>query len=92
MMRSKERLATLSSYDLKSDRIENAISFTKQVEREFPNSDNSKDAVKIRESLEHEKENFAKLKVEYDKRRAEREARIKNFQLNKLLKWKKSRK
>ncbi|AQX08708.1 outer membrane protein assembly factor BamD [Elizabethkingia ursingii] len=79
MMRSKERLATLSSYDLKSDRIENAISFTKQVEREFPNSDNSKDAVKIRESLEHEKENFAKLKVEYDKRRAEREARIKRL-------------
>jgi len=79
MMRSKERLATLSSYDLKSDRIENAISFTKQVEREFHNSDNSKDAVKISESLEHEKENFAKLKVEYDKRRAEREARIKRL-------------
>lgn len=36
-MKSKERLATLSSFDLKADRIENAISFTRQVEREFPN-------------------------------------------------------
>ncbi|WP_407482350.1 outer membrane protein assembly factor BamD [Elizabethkingia meningoseptica] len=79
MMRSKEKLASLSNFELKADRIESAIAFTRQVEREFPNTDNSKDAVKIRESLEDEKVKFAKLKVEYDKRRAEREAKIKKL-------------
>ena len=79
MMRSKEKLAALSNFDLKADRIESAIAFTRQVEREFPNTDNSKDAVKIRESLEDEKVRFGKLKVEYDKRRAEREAKIKKL-------------
>ncbi|NAW52195.1 outer membrane protein assembly factor BamD [Elizabethkingia argentiflava] len=79
IMKSKEQLAYKSTFDLKADRIENAIAFTRQVEHDFPNSANSKEATKIREGLEHERERFSIFKAEYDKKKAEREAKLKKI-------------
>ena len=79
MMKSKEKLAMNSAYDLKADRIESGIAYTKQVEREFPDSDNSKEAVQIRTNLENEKVKFAKVQKEYEARKAEREAKMKKL-------------
>lgn len=78
MMRSKERLAVNSIFDKKADRLDNAIAFTRQVEREYPNSQNSKDAVQIRGDLEREKTNFDKLVAERDARMKELAARGKD--------------
>jgi outer membrane protein assembly factor BamD len=71
ILKSKAELAINSVYDLKKERIENAIAFAKQTEREFPNSENSKDAVEIKEELEKEAVNFSKLEKEVEARKAE---------------------
>lgn len=71
ILKSKSELAINSVYDLKKERIENAIAFTRQTEREFPNSDNAKDAIDIRKKLEKEAEDFAKLQKEVEARKAE---------------------
>ena len=71
ILKSKSELAINSIYDLKKERIENAIAFTKQVEREYPNSDNAKDAVEIRAKLEKEAIAFEKVQKDYEERKAE---------------------
>ncbi len=71
ILKSKSELAINSIYDLKKERLENAIAFTKQTEREFPNSDNSKAAVETRAKLEKEVEAFAKLQKEVEEKKAE---------------------
>ena len=71
ILKSKSELAIHSIYDLKKERLDNAIAFTRQAEREFPNSDNAKDAVEIRAKLEKEAEAFAKLQKEVEARKAE---------------------
>lgn len=71
IMRSKYQLALNSIFDLKEDRILNAIAYTKTVEQELPNTDFAKQAVKYRQDLEAEKVKFAKVKAEVDKRKAE---------------------
>lgn len=71
ILKSKAELAINSIYDLKKERLDNAIAFTKQTEREFPNSDNAKDAVETRAKLEKEVESFAKLQKEVEARKAE---------------------
>ena len=38
ILKSKSELAIYSKYDLKKERLESAIAFTRQVEREYPNS------------------------------------------------------
>lgn len=77
LMKDKFELAMNSSYELKEERIESAIAYSKQLEREFPNTDTSKDAVEMRKKLEDEKVVFAKLKVERNFKIAELTARQK---------------
>lgn len=71
ILKSKTELAINSIYDLKKERLDNAIAFTRQTEREFPNSDNAKDAIEARAKLEKEAVAFAKLQVEIEARKAE---------------------
>ncbi len=71
MLKSKYELAVNSIYDLKKDRIENAIAFTKQVEREVPNTENAKTATDLRTKLEKEKVTFAELEKKVEARKNE---------------------
>lgn len=71
ILKSRYQLATNSVYDLKRDRIENAIAFTKQVENELPDSEYSKSAIDFREKLLVEKEKHEKLEKEVEARKAE---------------------
>ena len=71
MLKSKYELAVNSIYDLKKDRIENAIAFTKQVEREVPNSANAKTATDLRTKLEKEKVSFIELEKKVEARKKE---------------------
>ncbi len=68
MMKSRYFLAMGSAYDLKDERIENALSFTKQVEKELPNTEFSKTAVDFRQKLEKEKKDFVVVKKLNDER------------------------
>ena len=71
MLKSKYELAVNSIYDLKKDRIENALAFTKQVEREVPNSENAKTAMDLRTKLEKEKVDFLELEKKVEARKKE---------------------
>ena len=70
ILKSRYELAVNSVYALKKDRIENALSFTKQVERETPDSENGKLALELRNKLNKEKADFLVLekKVEASKK------------------------
>ncbi|MCU7614664.1 outer membrane protein assembly factor BamD [Chryseobacterium sp. GMJ5] len=68
MMKSKYLLAQNSIYDLKEERIDNALSFSRQVEKELPNTEYSKTAVELREKLEKEKKDFAVVKKQTEAR------------------------
>lgn len=71
IIKSRYELAVNSVYDLKKDRIENAISFTKQIEREMPNTENSKTALELRNKLIKEKEDFLILEKKVEERKKE---------------------
>lgn len=71
IMKSRYQLALNSVYDLKQERIENALAYTKTVEKQLPGTEYAKTALKYRADLENEKEKFAKLKVQVDARKAE---------------------
>ncbi|MBN9311573.1 MAG: outer membrane protein assembly factor BamD [Chryseobacterium sp. 39-10] len=71
ILKSRYELAANSVYDLKKDRIENALSFTKQVEREMPSSENAKTAKDLRAKLEKEKTDFLQLEKKVEERRTE---------------------
>ncbi len=71
ILKSKAQLAINSIYDLKKERLDNALAYTRTVEKEFPDTDNAKDAVATRERLKKEAETFAKLQKEVEARRAE---------------------
>ena len=71
MLKSKYELAVNSIYDLKKDRIESAIAFTKQVEIEVPNSANAKTATDLRTKLEKEKVSFIELEKKVEARKKE---------------------
>ncbi len=58
IMRSKYELASNSVYSKKMDRIENAMAFNKQVEREYPDSDLNKEAKDLQVKLTKEKQDF----------------------------------
>jgi outer membrane protein assembly factor BamD len=68
IMKSRYELALKSVYELKEERIESALSFTKQVEKELPNTEYSKTALDLREKLEREKKNFAIVKKDTEAR------------------------
>ncbi len=71
MLNSKYQLAVNSIYDLKKDRIETALSFTKQIEREMPGTELSKTADELRGKLGKEKENFKELEIKVEQRTKE---------------------
>lgn len=77
ILRSKYELAVNSVYDLKKDRIENALAYTKQVEREYAGSENAKTAVELREKLAKEKEAFLELEKKVEERKKELQDRQK---------------
>lgn len=62
IVKSRYELATKSVYDLKDERIESALAFTRQIEKEMPNTEVSKTALDIRSKLEKEKKEFAVVK------------------------------
>ncbi|SDL83394.1 outer membrane protein assembly factor BamD [Chryseobacterium taihuense] len=68
MMRARYLLAQNSVYDLKEERIESALAFTRQVEKELPGTEYSKTAVDLREKLEKEKKDFAVVKKQTEER------------------------
>ena len=55
---------------MKAERIDNAISYSKSVEKELPDTDYAKTASSLREKLLVEKEKFAKLKVQVEEQKA----------------------
>ena len=71
ILRSRYELATNSIYDLKKDRIESALAFTRQVEKELPGTDYAKTALDLRGKLDKEKENFAKIEKQVEAQKAE---------------------
>lgn len=71
IIKSRYELATNSVYDLKKDRIESALSFSKQVEREMPNTENSKTALDLKNKLTKEKEDFLILEKKVEARKKE---------------------
>ena len=71
MLKSKYELAVNSVYGLKKDRIETALSFTKQIEREVPGTDNAKTAADLQSKLVKEKETFAELEKKVESRNKE---------------------
>ncbi|WP_415324480.1 outer membrane protein assembly factor BamD [Chryseobacterium sp. MMS23-Vi53] len=76
---SRYKLAEKSIYDLKDERIESALAFTRQVEKEMPNTDLSKKAVSLREKLEKDKKDFVVVKKQTEARIAaltERQKRL----------------
>ena len=70
IMKSRYELALKSVYTLKEERIESALTYTRLVEKELPNSEYSKTAVELRTKLEKEKQNFAVVKKETEARLA----------------------
>lgn len=71
IMKSRYQLATNSIFDLKRDRIESALSYTKQVENELPETQYSKEAIEMRAKLLKEKEDFLKLEKQVEARKEE---------------------
>lgn len=80
IMKSRYELAVNSVFDLKRDRIDNAIAFTKQVETELPGTDYAKTATDLKNKLAKEKEDFAKLEKEVEAKKVEFEKKQKEFE------------
>ncbi len=68
IMNSRYQLAAKSIYDLKDERIESALAFTRQVEKDLPNTEYSKTALDLRKKLEKEKANFVIVKKQTEER------------------------
>lgn len=77
IMKSRYELATKSVYSLKDERIESALTYTKLVEKELPNTEYAKTAADLRAKLEKEKENFVVVKKQTEARMAALTARQK---------------
>ena len=80
IMKSRYELATNSVFDLKRDRLESALAFTKQIEKELPSTDYSKTALDLRTKLQKEKENFAKVEKEVEAQKAEFKKKQQEFE------------
>lgn len=70
IMKSRYELAINSVYDLKSERIENALAYSRFVEKELPSTEYSKNALDLRGKLESEKARFEKVKVQVEEQKA----------------------
>ena len=77
MLKSQYELAVKSRFDLKKERIESAIAFTKQIENEVPNSDLATTSKDLRGKLEKEMENYYAQEIINEQNKAEYEKRIK---------------
>lgn len=62
IVKSRYELATKSVYDLKDERIESALAFTRQVEKEMPDTEVARTALDLRGKLEKEKKDFVVVK------------------------------
>ena len=71
ILKSRYELAVNSIFELKKDRIENALAFTKQIEREMPNTENAKIATDLQTKLTKEKADFIILEKKVEERRKE---------------------
>ena len=71
IMQAKSELAINSVYDLKKDRLDNAIAFSRQVEKEYPDTNSSKQAISLREKMLKEKEKHEALTKQVEARKAE---------------------
>lgn len=69
MMKAKYELAMNSIYDLKKDRLENAIAFSRDLEKEYPNS--AKEALEMREKLVAELEKHKLVIQEVEKKKVD---------------------
>jgi outer membrane protein assembly factor BamD len=78
ILRSKYELAMNSIYDLKAERIDNALAYTTTVEKTLPGTEYAATAVKFRQNLTAEKEKFLKLKIEVEARKVEMAKKQKN--------------
>ena len=76
-MKSKYELAMFSMPDKKKDRLDNAIAYTRTIEKDLPNTDYTKTALAFRPKLEAEKARFEKIVAEAEKRQAELTAKQK---------------
>ncbi|MDQ1159849.1 outer membrane protein assembly factor BamD [Chryseobacterium sp. SORGH_AS 447] len=68
IVKSRYELASKSVYDLKDERIESALAFTRQIEKEMPNTEVAKTALDLREKLEKEKKDFVVVKKQTEAR------------------------
>lgn len=71
IMKAKYELGMRSIYDLKKERLESAITFSKELEKEFPNTNSTKEAVSMRDKLNKELEKHLLLIQENEKKKAE---------------------
>ncbi len=78
IMNSRYELAMNSNFDLKSERIENALAYTRFVEKELPGTEYLKDALDLREKLESEKVRFNKVKLDVEAQKVKFEAKQKS--------------
>lgn len=66
ILKSRYELAMRSNFTLKDERLDNAIAFTRQVEKELPNTEYVKTAVELRQKLEKEKIDFVTVKKKHE--------------------------
>lgn len=71
IIKSRYELAVNSVYELKKDRLESALAFSKQVEKEMPNTENAKTALDLKNKLTKEKEEFLILEKKVEARKKE---------------------
>lgn len=87
MLNARYLLAMGSNYELKDERIESALAFTRQVEKELPNTEYSKTALDLRGKLEREKKDFVVVKKQNEERIAllnERQKKIADQEAKKV--------
>lgn len=72
IMKSRYELGMHSIFDLKEERLERAISFSKQIEKEYPNSEEAKSAIRMRRNLEQEATRFDNQKKALEREMARR--------------------
>ncbi|MDO4763290.1 MAG: outer membrane protein assembly factor BamD [Flavobacteriaceae bacterium] len=61
IMRGKYELGMHSVFDLKKDRLENAIAFSRQVEKDYPETSSTKEALQMRNKLLKELEKHLEI-------------------------------
>lgn len=66
VLKSKYHLAMNSIYDKKEERLNEAVAYTRFIEKEMPDTDTYNTAMDFREKLEAEKVKFAKVKEQVE--------------------------